>query len=136
MRDCRRQCQKGTASVELTVCLPLFVLVVMGTVETCSFIHLQETLNTASYEAARLAALGPSKEQAAINRATEVVASRGITGASVVFSPSDLENVPVGGYITATVRVSPTGQPSLLLPATILGSSPLSSATTMVKEKG
>lgn len=51
MRGRRRD---GSASVELALCLPLFVLVVIGTVETCSLIHLQETLKTASYEAARL----------------------------------------------------------------------------------
>lgn len=136
MRDRRRQCRKGTASVELAVCLPLFVLVVMGTVETCSFIHLQETLNTASYEAARLAALGPTQRQAAINRAKEVVSSRGISGATVVFAPRDLDSVPVGGYITATVRANPADQQSLILPVSILGGGLLTSETTMVKEKG
>lgn len=135
MRTRRVGFRRGTASVELAVCLPLFVLVVMGTVETCSFIHLQESLNTASYEAARVAVMGAAKRQAAVDRATEVVSSRGIVGATVTFTPSDLASVPVGGYITATVRVEPSAQRTLLLPASILGSSQLTSETTMVKEK-
>jgi hypothetical protein len=41
----------------------------------------------------------------------------------------------VGGYITATVSVDPSNQGSvLMLPATILGQSVVSSETTMVKE--
>lgn len=134
----RRKRRLGSSSVEFALCLPFLVLVVTGTVETCSLIHLQETLKTASYEAARLAAQGPSERQAAIDRASQIVTSRGIVDVSVVFEPADLASVPVGGYITTTVRVETAsqGQSALLLPRSVYGSEWLSAETTMVREKG
>ena len=130
-----KRCRHGTASVELAICLPLFVLVVFGAVETCSLIHLKETLKTASYEAARLAAKGTDYEQAAVERATQIVTSRGVIAPSVTFQPTDLSTVAVGGYVTARVSVDPAAQDStFMLPATILGSAAVSSTTTMVKE--
>jgi Flp pilus assembly protein TadG len=128
--------RRGAASVELALCLPLFVVVVFGAVELCSLIHLKETLKTASYEAARVAAKGSSFKQTAIDRATQIVSSRGITIESVTFEPSDLTTVAAGQYITATVSIDPSRQGSaLMLPTATLGRTSVSSKTTMVKEK-
>ena len=130
-----KRCRRGTASVELAICLPLFLLVVFGAVEACSLIHLKQSLKTASYEAARLAAKGSENEQAAIDRATQILSSRGMVLESVTFAPSDLAAVPAGGYVTATVNVDPANQgDALMLSTTILGTNTVSAATTMVKE--
>ena len=43
----------GAALIELAVCLPVFFLITMATIETCRMIYLRQSL--AAYETARLA---------------------------------------------------------------------------------
>jgi Flp pilus assembly protein TadG len=49
---CRQR--NGAAVVELAAVLPVFVLLLMGTIETCNMIFLQQSLKIAAYEGARI----------------------------------------------------------------------------------
>ena len=45
----------GAAVVELAVVLPVFVVILLGTIETCKMIFIQQSLEIAAYEAVRVA---------------------------------------------------------------------------------
>ncbi|MGI9517005.1 MAG: TadE family protein [Pirellulaceae bacterium] len=51
----RRRSVRGTATVELALCLPMIVLVVFGAVEGASMIFLKQTLVQSSYEGIKVA---------------------------------------------------------------------------------
>jgi Flp pilus assembly protein TadG len=63
----------GAATVELTVRLPVLVLIVIGAIETCSFIHLNESLITASYEGARVMSMPTSTREDGVRRCSSAV---------------------------------------------------------------
>ena len=45
--------RQGVAAVEAALCLPVVLILMLGTLEICSGIFLRESLNIASFEGAR-----------------------------------------------------------------------------------
>ena len=129
----RRSSRRGAATVELCVCLPLFVIVVVGTVQSCTLIHLRESLCVASYEAARLVVKDEANRQQAVGRAGRILASRGISGSTVDIQPRDLTSINPGDPVTVTVSVSAASQS--YLPPQFFGRTMISGQTVMVKER-
>jgi Flp pilus assembly protein TadG len=130
--DHRRQQRRGAATVELAICLPLFVIVVMGTVQSCELIHLSESLCVAAYEAARLAAKGETNRQQAIDQAEAILSSRGILNSTVQIEPDDLTSIGLGEPVTVTTSVLVSDQ--TWLPPLLVGSAEITGQTIMVKE--
>ena len=54
--------KRGIAAVEFAVIAPVFFLILLGTIETCTMIFLQQSLKIAAYEAAR-SRLGTEKHK-------------------------------------------------------------------------
>lgn len=52
-----KRIRRGAAAVELAVSLPVLVLLLFGTIESCTMIFLQQSLEIAAYESARVAIL-------------------------------------------------------------------------------
>jgi uncharacterized membrane protein len=124
--------RRGAASVECAVCLPLIVLIVFGTIETCSLLFLQQNLQRTAYEAARVAASPYRDAQDAIVAGLEIMGQFGLQGGSV-----SVETQPLPGYsdidlvvAAATLPVSP----NRVLPEWIIPIQQLSARCTMVKE--
>src|SRR3954469_7084651 len=55
--DCGRLAarKRGVAAAELAVCLPVIVLIVLATIESCSAMFLKQSLTVAAYEGVRTA---------------------------------------------------------------------------------
>lgn len=128
----RQPKRRGSATVELSICLPLFVIVMTGTIETCSLIHLRESLCVASYEAARVVAKGQSNEGQARTRATSILEARGIHDGNVTFEPPDLSSVRLGDPITVRVSIPSKGHS---LPSQFLGETEIVGKTVVFKER-
>jgi Flp pilus assembly protein TadG len=124
--------RRGAAAVELGICLPLFVLVILGSIETCNLIYTQESLFVASYEAARMAVKPGAKESKVKQNGRTILECRGIEDAEIEISPSELQEIPQGDLVTVTVRV-PAGSGSWL-PGGLFGDREISSQVTFVKE--
>jgi len=124
--------RRGAAAVELGVCLPLFVLVIVGSIETCSLIYLQESLSVASYEAARMAAKPGAENSELVENAKKILSCRGIQNATVKTEPRNLQNVKAGDFVSVAVSV-PAGTQSML-PNRCFGKREISSQVTFVKE--
>lgn len=101
----RGTARRGTATVELTVCLPVLVLIVVGTIETCNFIHSSESLKTATYEAARVMAMPGGTKSAGEQRCQEILESRGIEGAKLTTTPPSLNALEQGEKFTVEVTL-------------------------------
>jgi len=127
----RQRKRRGSATVELCICLPLFVIVMTGTIETCSLIHLRESLCVASYEAARLVAKGGSNQGDAETRAQAILVSRGIEDGTVTVEPRDLSSLSLGDPITITVSVPSKGHS---LPSQFMGQETIAGKTVVFKE--
>ena len=123
----------GAATVELTVCLPVLVLIVVGAIETCSFIHLNESLVTASYEGARVLSMPTSTREDGVRRCREFLGSRKIVQADFSTTPDDVESLEAGREFTVTVSV-PLLTDSFIFSDQLMSERRIQKSTTFVKE--
>jgi hypothetical protein len=124
--------RRGAAAVELAICLPLFVLVLVGSIETCSFIYLHESLTVASYETARMATKPGAKEKKLIENATRILRCRGIDTATINIEPADLDALPAGETVCVSISVPASGKS--MLPSPLFGDREITSSITFVRE--
>ena len=96
--------RKGVAVVEFAVCLPILVIIVLGSIECTSMIFLKQSLNVVAYEGIREAIRNDATTSSALARANEVVAERSINSTSVVFEPASIDGLDRGDPIR--IRVS------------------------------
>lgn len=127
-----KQRRSGVAAVEFAVCLPVFVLLLLGLLETCAVIFLKQSLAISAYEGAHRAVKAGASNSAVQTACDQVLTDRRINGGTVQFVPADLTTVPKGQYFE--IRVSaPTANNSLLASRIFRGMTMVSSAK-MLKE--
>lgn len=98
--------RRGAAVVEFAVCLPVIVLLILGSIEATSAIFLRQALTTSAYEGIREATrsgVGTTQAQA---RAQNVLDARRVRGASIRFTPSDIASARRGEIISIEVTAS------------------------------
>lgn len=125
-------CRRGAATVELSICLPLLVLIVAGSIETCSLIYLCETLSVTSYEAGRVLAMEQGTTENASRRAKEILKSRGIANARVTPLPGNADSLDPGTEFR--VLVSAPAHTNSLFPGFLFANREVQFGITFVKE--
>ncbi len=100
--------RKGTATIELAVCLPLLVTIVFGSIQTCRWVHMRESLHVAAYEAGRAVTRQDVTAQEGERRAMELLRARGVENATVQFVPPKVDVLPSGTeiWISITAPIS------------------------------
>jgi Flp pilus assembly protein TadG len=103
--DCGRLAarKRGVAAAELAVCLPVLVLIVLATIESCSAMFLKQSLTVAAYEGVRTAiATGgsASKVQTICN---SILQDRRVQGSQVKINPADISTLKPGDLVSVTV---------------------------------
>lgn len=124
--------RSGAAIVELAVVLPVLMLLLMGTIEACAAIHLQQSLDITAYEAARTSLLPKATIHTVSAAADKFLTSRKTNGAKVVVSPPNFEALPIGTIITITV--SAPSQNNLPLSPFFFQNHTITSSCSMMKE--
>lgn len=94
--------RRGTATVELAVCLPVIVILVFGSIEVSHFIHLKQDLTICAYEAAKVAAKSGKSMQDVQQRFLEIAEAKGVTDATLTVQPDIDQNISAGEEITLT----------------------------------
>jgi Flp pilus assembly protein TadG len=95
--------RRGVAVVELAVCLPVLLILVVGAIEGSNFIFLKQAVTVAAYESAQVATRANGKQADAETRANQILAARSIDQSIVVFSPTNPEKAARGDLITVSV---------------------------------
>ncbi len=99
----KRRRRRAVAATELAVCLPVVVLLVLGTIEACSMIFLKQSLSVAAYEGARTAIV-PGKTADDVKTAClQVLAERKVTDGLVTVTPSNIAALNPGDFVDVTV---------------------------------
>ncbi len=128
----RNSKRRGAAVIELAVCLPVIVLLVMGSIEAASLIFAKQTMVQTAYEAAMVAIKNNSTNDQAIAAANQVVRGHRLNGLSLVFEPADVSRAVRGSVITVTATV-PAGS-HRLINSRIIGVDQVSAKALMIKE--
>jgi len=126
--------RKGTATIELAVCLPLIVTLTLGAIETTSLISLRQKLLTSAYETARTASGPMQTSSAAITAGGNVLTARGVNGGVVTISPDPVTAAtPTGTEIAATVT-APVATNLCMRPFVLNGIADLAVTVRMVRQ--
>ena len=121
--------RRGVAAVELAVCLPVIMLLVLASVEACTMLFVQQSLETTAYETARIAASPRSAQSDALDRGSQVIQDRDLQGATITIAPSSPDR---GDDVTATVTAP--FDSNRMFPSFFFGNQQLTANVTMQKE--
>ncbi|MGI9457330.1 MAG: TadE/TadG family type IV pilus assembly protein [Aeoliella sp.] len=119
--------RRGTATVELAVCLPVLALLVFGSIQASDLIYLKHSVTAAAYEGSLELSKTDSSNANIEARIQQVLDARGITSTTYEILPAGtlIERTPPG--TTVTVVVNADSIPNLMLsgffytPATVTG---------------
>lgn len=103
--------RRGTAVVELAICIPLLFLLIFGSIEVTNLIFLRQTLVESGYEGALLGSQKNTTEAEILQRVQVALVARGIQGGVVsvnVSSAPDYDALLAGDTFTVHVE-APTG---------------------------
>ncbi|MCC9640759.1 pilus assembly protein [Rhodopirellula sp. JC740] len=104
MRKPKRSHRSGIAVTELAVGLPVLLLVMMGTVETCTMIRLQQKLKMVAYEGARVGVL-PDAKASNVEWQCEVLSTdQRLNDVITVLDPVNPQALESGDWFTVEVR--------------------------------
>jgi hypothetical protein len=101
----RRSCQ-GAALIELAVCLPVFFLITMATIETCRMIYLRQSLKIAAYECARLGIVPGATMSALKDQCDAILLGRNVRGYTFSCEPPDPTILQYGDLLKVSIRIS------------------------------
>jgi Flp pilus assembly protein TadG len=102
-RTNRSSARRGVAATELAVCLPVVVLLVVATIESCSALFLKQSLTVAAYEGVRTAIEKGSTTANIQTACNQILADRRIQGATVTVNPANKAAMQPGDFIDVTV---------------------------------
>jgi membrane-bound ClpP family serine protease len=95
--------RRATAAVEFAVIAPVFVLILLGTIETCSMIFLQQSLEIAAYEATRVAIVQTSTTESVEKAVDKILKPRQVRDYAVSITPRDFQAAASGTFIRVDV---------------------------------
>ncbi|MFT5524241.1 MAG: Flp pilus assembly protein TadG [Pirellulaceae bacterium] len=128
----RKSNRSGLAIVEFAIALPVFVLIVMATIESSSMIFMKQSLEISAYEGVRTALVRGSNENNVIGSCNQILEARSVTAAVVTVTPSNFSSLNYGDYIQVSVA-APCSENSLLGPW-FYGGRTLVATAEMMKE--
>ena len=104
-KSSRRKALRGTATVELAVCLPVIVLLLFASLEGANMLFLRQAVVQSAYETAKSVAKTNGAQATAIALGKQVLSSRNIVAPTIVFTPPNVQSLPPGTPFSVTVSV-------------------------------
>jgi hypothetical protein len=128
----RGRSRSGAAVIEFSIILPVLVLLLLGTLETCSMIFLQQSLKIAAYEGARVAII-PKTDAADVNdKSNALLNLRKVKDATITITPSNFDAAPYGTFIR--IEVSAPCDSNSMFPLSFYGGRSFTGTVEMMKE--
>ncbi|MCA9011034.1 MAG: pilus assembly protein [Planctomycetaceae bacterium] len=127
-----RDQRSAVVTVELSIVLPVLMILVIGVVETCNLFYVKQSLTIAAYEGARAAIVKGMAVSAINTRSNQVLTDRHIAGTTVSITPNPPSSAAYGTYIT--VQVQAPYAANALIPGWLFGGTMLRTSVRMMKE--
>ena len=98
--------RRAAALIEFAVCLPVFLLITMGTTEVCRMIYLRQSLKIVAFECARLGIVPEVTMEDLQDQCDVMMLGRKLNDYTLHCSPSDLSTLAYGDAFTVTVDIN------------------------------
>lgn len=95
----------GVACVELAVCLPLIMLLILASLEGSNMLFLRQAVVQSAYETAKVAAKPSADRARAVQLGEQVLASRNVVQPQIEFIPDNFETLQPGELFAVEVSV-------------------------------
>lgn len=123
--------RRGTATVELAVCVPIIASLVFGALETANVVFLKQAIVVAAYEAAQRASAKGGVASNAEAAAEAIFTAHHVTGGSIEIAPRVTTQTNPGTEIVVTATAPLSG--ATYVYKFFAGDSSLSTTVTMVR---
>lgn len=102
----RRSRRQGTATVEFAVCLPMVVLLIIGTIEIGRAISVQQTLHEVARAGCRLYSVNSRSQTEVTEFIDQCMANANISGYQIAFDPENSSDIDEQlESVTVSIRV-------------------------------
>lgn len=95
--------RRASAVVELAVCLPILVTLLLATTETCTMIHLQQSLKISAFEGARVGTVPGATAADVRAQCAALLDAHNVQNYSIQLAPANPETLQQGDYLQVTV---------------------------------
>lgn len=102
----RSKGERGSATLEFAIILPVFLLILMGIVEFGRVLMVQQMLVTAAREGARAASLPGANNDIVLAKIYEELGNAGLTLGSYEFTPADISSAIRNDSVTVSVKIN------------------------------
>jgi len=127
-----RSQRSGAAVVEAAICFPLILVLMLGTLEITSGLYLRESLSICGFEACRVGTRRGATADDVRDRATEVLADRGVSGGEVIITPDSFDALNSLDQISVQVSAPTAGNSIFIFDN--LANRTIRSRVTMIRE--
>ena len=124
--------RSGAALIEFAVCLPVFFLISVATIETCRMIYLRQSLKLAAYECARVGILPEVTPSNIQDQCDVILLGRNINDYTITCDPADPSALQFGDLLVTTVE-APAGT-NALIGTWLYGTQTVSESVTIMAE--
>ena len=124
--------RSAVVTVELSIVLPVLMILVVGVVESCNLFYVKQSLTISAYEGARAAIAKDMPVSSIDARCNQVLTDRKIANGTVQVTPNTPSSGAYGTYITVRVQ-APYGT-NTLIPGWMFGGTTLQTSVRMMKE--
>lgn len=128
----RVRSRRAAAVVEFAVIFPVFVAILIGTIEACGMVFLRQSVEMAAYEAARVAIVNQTKADQVQQAAKVVLDSRKVRDYTIKITPTNFQAAPYGSFIQ--IEVSAPCSSNSLIPILYYGGRNMVGQVEMMKE--
>lgn len=130
----KKQSRRGAAVVEFALIAPVFLILILGSIEFSRAVIVQQEITNASREGARVGSYDSTTAASTVTSAVSTFLSNvGINGATVTVSPNPPSNATDGQPVTVTVSI-PFNSVSWLPTPVYLGGQTLQATSVMCRE--
>lgn len=92
--------------MELAICLPIFFMIIMASIETCRMIYVRQSLKIAAYECARIGIIPKMTRASLQDQCDAILQGRRIKGYTFDCEPADPSTLKYGDLFRTHVRAS------------------------------
>ena len=98
--------RRGAAAVELAVCVPILLLVLVATVDVCGMFHIQQSLKISAYEGARIGIVPGAEVDNVSFQCGAILDAQGVKSYSVTMTPANPATLEPGDYFTVSIEAN------------------------------
>lgn len=124
--------RRGAATAEFAVCLPVIVILVLGSIEATSMIFLKQSLTVAAYEGGRTAIVPDATAADVQAVCQQILTDRRVNNATITVTPSDLDSIAPGEFIR--IEVNAACDDNAILPGRIFQGREMEGIAEFMKE--